>query len=180
MASLILLHAVLIILTALTAAKAIAAPEPVVRPIPPIAGGCRFIPSDPGWPSLEEWASLNKSVDGRLIATVPIGSPCFKSTYDVKTKKTGLNTFDEMQCGSVKANWHTPTFHEDSSSSIMQTYFANNSCNPIAPDQSGGECGIGNYVQYAIDVSSDAHVKAGIVFGKKHNIRVLVRNTGHE
>ena len=180
MASSVLLHAALIIFTALTATNAIAAPEPVVRPMPPIAGGCRFVPLDPEWPSIEEWASLNISVEGHLIATVPSGSPCFRSTYDVKTKKTGLNTFDEKQCNDVKANWHMPTFHEDSSSSIMQTYFANNSCNPFAPDQSGGQCGIGSYVQYAIDVGSEAHVKAGIAFGKRHNIRVLVRNTGHE
>ncbi|KAG6986519.1 FAD-linked oxidoreductase sor8 [Physcia stellaris] len=180
MASSILLHAPLIVLTALTAINAIAAPEPVVRPTPPIAGGCRFIPSDPEWPSIEEWSSLNISVDGRLIATVPSGSPCFRSTYDVKTKTTGLNTFDEKQCNDVKANWHMPTFHEDSSSSIMQTRFANNSCNYFAPDQSGGQCGIGSYVKYAIDVGSEGHVKAGIAFGKRHNIRVLVRNTGHE
>lgn len=61
----------------------------------------------------------------------------------------------------------------------MQTYFANNSCNPIA-DQSGGKCGIGSYVQYAIDVTGDADVEAGLVFAQKNNIRLLIRNTGHE
>ena len=59
MASSTSLQAALIILTALTATNAIAAPEPVVRPVPPTAGGCRFIPLDPEWPSIEEWASLN-------------------------------------------------------------------------------------------------------------------------
>lgn len=41
----------------------------------------------------------------------------------------------------------------------MQTYFANNSCNPINVQ---GDCGIGSYVQYAIDVAGHAGVKAGL------------------
>ena len=173
--------ATLVAFTALTATiNAVAAPKPFIRPTPPIAGGCRFIPSDPDWPSLQEWASLNASAHGRLVATVPIGSSCFNSTYDVTTQRYGLNTFNEAQCANVRAKWHTPVLHEESSSSIMQTYFANNSCNPIAPKQDGGQCGIGSYVRYALDIGSDADVKAGIAFGKKHNIRVLVRNTGHE
>ncbi|KAI9729259.1 MAG: hypothetical protein M1835_003640, partial [Candelina submexicana] len=61
----------------------------------------------------------------------------------------------------------------------MQTYFANNSCNPIA-DQSEGKCGIGSYVQYAIDVPEDADVRAGLAFAEKNNIRLSFRNTGHE
>ena len=61
----------------------------------------------------------------------------------------------------------------------MQTYFANNSCKPIA-DQSDGKCGIGSYAQYAIDVSGDTDVRAGLAFAQENNIRVLIRNTGHE
>lgn len=61
----------------------------------------------------------------------------------------------------------------------MQTYFANDSCNPIV-DQSGGKGGIGSYAQYSINVIGDADAIAGIAFAKKHNIRLLVRNIGHE
>ena len=174
-----------LILSTLFAFSSLAASNPLgqaaafVRPTSPIAGGCRFIPSDPDWPSEQQWASLNKTVGGRLIATVPIGSPCYHSTYDVTAQKYHLSTYDEAACAAVKKGWNTPVLHEMSSSSIMQTYFANDSCNPIA-DQSGGKCGIGSYVQYAINVTGDADAVAGIAFAKKHNIRLLVRNTGHE
>ena len=144
-----------------------------------IAGGCRLIPSDAQWPSAQQWAALNKTVGGRLIATVPAGAPCYKSTFDVKTGGFSLSTFDEVACANVQNSWHEPSFHEESSSSVMQTYFANNSCNPIV-DQSFGKCGIGNYVQYAIDVTGDADVKAGLAFAQRNNIRLLIRNTGHE
>ncbi|KAL8832099.1 MAG: hypothetical protein Q9191_000478 [Dirinaria sp. TL-2023a] len=147
--------------------------------VPAVKGGCRFIPSDPEWPSEQQWAILNKTVSGRLIATVPVAAPCYHSTYDVTTKKYEPSTYNEAACAAVKKGWHDPAFHEQSSSSIMQTYFANDSCNPIA-DQSEGKCGIGSYVQYAINVTEDDDARAGIAFAKKNNIRLLIRNTGHD
>ncbi|KAL8703592.1 MAG: hypothetical protein Q9201_003240 [Fulgogasparrea decipioides] len=59
----------------------------------------------------------------------------------------------------------------------MQTYFANNSCNPINVQ---GDCGIGSYVHYAIDIRSDQDAVAGIAFAQKYNIRLVIRNTGHD
>ena len=44
--------------------------------------GCKLIPGDPGWPEPQTWAQLNQSVDGRLIATVPIGHVCHDPTFD--------------------------------------------------------------------------------------------------
>ena len=128
------------------------------QPLPAQVPRCRFIPTDPEWPSTEQWGALNTTVSGRLIATVPLGAPCYKSTYDVKTGQYDLSTYDQALCEKVQKGWHEPAFHEESSSSVMQTFFANNSCNPIA-DQSEGRCGIGNYVQYAIDVTGDEDVK---------------------
>jgi len=151
----------------------------VYKPTPPIAGGCRFIPGDADWPSKGTWDSLNKTVGGRLIANIPIGSSCYHSTFDVVTQKYDLSTYNAASCAAVQQAWHTPPLHEQSSSSVMQTYFANDSCNPIA-DQSGGKCGIGSYAQYSINVTGDADAVAGIAFAKEHNIRLLVRNTGHE
>lgn len=140
---------------------------------------CRIVPSDLQWPSTQEWAELNKTVDGRLIATVPIGAPCFKKTYDVTTQQYDLSTYDEAACANVKTNWIDPVFHEPSSSSAMATYFAKGACNPFNTSVDA-ECEIGGYVQYAIDVGGDDHVRAGLAFAQKHNIRILVRNTGHE
>ena len=137
--------------------------------------GCRVIPSDPQWPSPQQWAELNKTVNGRLVATIPIGAPCYKSTYDVITGQYDLSTYNEAACAKVKAGWHDPAFHERSSSSIMQTYFAQNGCNPIAVPNDG-KCGLGSYIRYAINVAGDEDV----AFAQKNNVRLLIRNTGHE
>lgn len=43
---------------------------------------CYVLPSDSEWPSTSTWDTLNTTVNGRLIATVPVGSPCHDPTYD--------------------------------------------------------------------------------------------------
>ena len=60
----------------------------------------------------------------------------------------------------------------------MQPFFANQSCDPFTPRTQ--PCLLGNYVAYAVNVSSADDVKAAIRFAKSNNIRTLVRNTGHE
>ena len=43
---------------------------------------CYCFPGDSCWPSTSAWAQLNTTVGGRLIATVPIGTPCHDPNYD--------------------------------------------------------------------------------------------------
>jgi FAD/FMN-containing dehydrogenase len=60
----------------------------------------------------------------------------------------------------------------------MQTYFANQSCDPFTPKSQ--PCRLGNYVNYAVNVSSSDQVVAAVNFARDNNIRFIIRNTGHE
>ncbi|KAF9269452.1 FAD-binding domain-containing protein [Marasmius fiardii PR-910] len=60
----------------------------------------------------------------------------------------------------------------------MDPVFLNKSCDPF--DSRESPCEIGAYVQYAVNVSSHDHVVKALKFVKKHNIRLVVKNTGHE
>lgn len=133
---------------------------------PAIASDCHCLPSDSCWPAPPAWASLNNTVGGRLVATVPIGSPCHDPNYDAAA------------CAALKASWYTPEPHLDSSSSVMQTYFANQTCDPFTATSK--PCLLGNYVNYAVDVSSSDQVIAAVNFSRDNNIRFVIRNTGHD
>ncbi|CUS10781.1 unnamed protein product [Tuber aestivum] len=52
------------------------------------------------------------------------------------------------------------------------------SCDPFMPVDS--PCQIGAYVRYAINVTEPADIIAGIEFAKKNNVRLVIRNTGHD
>jgi hypothetical protein len=60
------------------------------------AQDCYRLPSDADWPSDKAWSTLNATVNGKLVATVPIGSPCHDPTYDADA------------CDALKASWLNP------------------------------------------------------------------------
>ncbi|PQE03626.1 FAD linked oxidase N-terminal protein [Rutstroemia sp. NJR-2017a BBW] len=54
----------------------------------------------------------------------------------------------------------------------------NHTCDPYSSEST--PCELGNYVSYSINVTSAADAKAGLLFAQKHNIRLVVKNTGHD
>lgn len=127
---------------------------------------CRYIPGDARWPKDHEWTSLNHTVHGHLIRTVPVGHVCHDPTYN------------DAQCTELKAKWGDPFFKTTLVEGIMSSSFANKSCDPFAPRET--PCDIGGYAQYSINVTCPEDVSAGLDFARRNNVRVVVRNTGHE
>ncbi|KAJ8061718.1 hypothetical protein OCU04_009518 [Sclerotinia nivalis] len=60
----------------------------------------------------------------------------------------------------------------------MSPYWQNNSCNPIlAPNNT---CVLGNLASYALNISNAEDVIAGLEFAQENNIRLTIKNTGHD
>jgi hypothetical protein len=60
----------------------------------------------------------------------------------------------------------------------MNPYVQNYSCVPFTP--SSQTCELGNYASYSINVTGADDVIAGIKFARENNIRLVIKNTGHE
>ncbi|OGM44768.1 FAD binding domain protein [Aspergillus bombycis] len=130
------------------------------------SSSCRCFPGDDCWPSVSTWDAFNQSVDGRLVATVPLAAPCHAPNYD------------EEKCEVLKDGWLLPEEHYQSSSSLMAPFFTNDTCDPYHPVSK--PCTLGNFVRYAVNVSTPAHVAKTLQFANEHNIRFVIRNTGHD
>lgn len=63
------------------------------------SAGCKTIPGDPQWPSESSWTALNRTVDGRLLVSVPLASVCHT---------IGIGSYDETACHNSKAEWDYP------------------------------------------------------------------------
>lgn len=57
---------------------------------------CKSIPGDAAWPSSKVWNALNETVNGRLIATVPLPSVCHSKPF---------GTYNEDACTAIKTAW---------------------------------------------------------------------------
>jgi hypothetical protein len=60
------------------------------------ASACRCFPGDACWPTENDWSQLNKTIDGRLVKTVPLGTPCHAPNYNAET------------CAVLKDAWLLP------------------------------------------------------------------------
>lgn len=61
---------------------------------------CRVLPGDADWPTSSDWSGLNSTIDGRLIASVPLGAYCHDLPY---------NIYNETMCAEVQADYAFPS-----------------------------------------------------------------------
>ncbi|SMQ52371.1 unnamed protein product [Zymoseptoria tritici ST99CH_1A5] len=130
---------------------------------------CRCFPGDSCWPTPQDWAIFNSSVGGRLVATVPLAAPCHHSSFA---------PYDAAACSRLQEEWTSPHIHYTSSSSVMAPYYANASCDPFLSAES--PCVFGTYSRYAVAVHSPADAIRTIQFAHDRDIRLVIRNTGHD
>ena len=136
-----------------------------------VGQACKCGPEESCWPSKQDWDALNGTVGGRLIKTVPIGAVC-RDSFD------GVSYYDAAKCTALKASWILVDPHLNSSSSVMPQLWANASCDPFDP--ASMPCRVDDYVQYTINVTQQSDIKAALGFVQDHNIRLVIRNTGHD
>lgn len=131
---------------------------------------CRCFPGDQCWPSSTDWESFNQTLGGKLIRTVPIASPCHDTFPGV--------SYDAATCAYIQANWARPSIHDVTTHSLMAPIWANDSCDPFTGRDA--QCVIGSYVQYAVNATGASDYIATLDFAKQRNIRLVIRNTGHD
>jgi hypothetical protein len=126
-------------------------------------------PTDSCWPTATQWSSLNSTVAGNLIATTPIAISCYPGA-----------AADPATCASVDAQWSTAAFQ--SNNPVGLSYPVNETCPPInaTAGQTPGSCTIGTNPRYAVNATSVAYISAAIKFATKYNIRLVIKDTGHD
>ncbi|KAF5012635.1 hypothetical protein FDECE_1327 [Fusarium decemcellulare] len=141
------------------------------------ASDCKCAPSDPCWPSVEKWTSLNNTLSGRLIHFNPPASVCYPSEPD----------YNEAACSLILKQWTTYPFHSSNPASVP-TVWSNESCLPIYtngtsitgdPNVTNKRCSVGMLPAYVINATETKHIQSALDFATKWNIRVTVKNTGH-
>lgn len=61
---------------------------------------------------------------------------------------------------------------------MMWPLFQGRTCMPT--NESTGTCTLGGYASYSINVSTVAQIQLGVNFARNLNLRLVVKNTGHD
>ncbi|KAM0207040.1 hypothetical protein ACHAQD_012211 [Fusarium lateritium] len=134
--------------------------------------GCKLSPSDPNWPSLEEWGELNRTIGGALLKTQPAASSCYKG-----------NPLDSPHaCQTIEDNWTAAALHAALPESIGSPLYANNSCLPPGADGYNATrgCHLGGYPNHIVNATRDEQIAIATRWASQRNIRIVVKGTGHD
>ncbi|KAF9260677.1 FAD-binding domain-containing protein [Marasmius fiardii PR-910] len=133
---------------------------------------CRY--GDPCWPSEAEFAQLSSQLSQPIIRPTPPQSACYPvsnpSGNCTDVQNNGLNgTWLSDRAGSV----FFPNFQE--------YIFPNGTISACYWNTTlGFPCEQGNIPPVGVDARSAADVQAAVRFASKHNLRLVVKNTGHD
>ncbi|CAH0024597.1 unnamed protein product, partial [Clonostachys rhizophaga] len=129
---------------------------------------CRYLPGDCHWPKDEKWNRLNDTTGGKLIRSFPLAQACHMPIFD-----PGSDI-----CIGVQKQWTSGQTYYENSVHVMSPYWLNGSCSPFEASNTG--CTLGNIAVYALEIDGPATVKAGLEFARENNIRLSIKNTGHD
>ena len=127
---------------------------------------CKATPDSPTWPPLSAWASLNRTLSGRLFIPIPPGAVCHPSQP----------TYNPSICPTLQAEWLTAAFHTQDPVSSIQVNWGNDTCLPYPEDPCSGK----GYPVYVINATCVEDVKRGIEFARRWGVRLIVKGTGHD
>ncbi|KAI0110925.1 isoamyl alcohol oxidase [Nemania sp. FL0031] len=127
---------------------------------------CKCIPGDLCWPSAKAWADFNATIGGRLVTPQQLASVCHNPGHD------------EAACAYIQEQWTSPFLHDGSSSSPMAAAVADESCDPFTAREL--PCKAGDTITYSVNATSAEDFAKAIAFAHRNNIRLVIRNTGHD
>jgi FAD/FMN-containing dehydrogenase len=133
-------------------------------------------PGQKCWPSLQEWQHLNHTIDGHLYQTIPLGAPCYENStyYDAAVCSVVENDYNNsIPRGGYYGQTYWPNWEACGTSGCSLL-----SSNPEVTLYS--TCSLGRLATYYVDVRNTSHISAAFQFAKVHNIRISVKNTGHD
>ncbi|RNJ58313.1 hypothetical protein D7B24_004954 [Verticillium nonalfalfae] len=132
---------------------------------------CRCSPEDACWPDKAAWDGLNATVNGNLLRHIPPAAVCYNEFR-------GIPTYNKAACDEATSMWKDERWQISRPASVLWTWGSNNTCE-LTTDPSAS-CTMGYYPEFVIMAKTRDHIKAGVDFARSRNIRLVMRNTGHD
>lgn len=133
---------------------------------------CRCRPHQKCWPSAHEWSVLNHTIEGNLAAVHPLAAACHMGP-----------DHDNIACKEIASLWTNSTWRAAQPGAVQWENWEawperNSSCYLDSAPES--RCGQGRLSLYSVQAKSTAHVQAAVRFAKQHNLRLAIKNSGHD
>ncbi|KAI0870466.1 hypothetical protein GGS24DRAFT_510790 [Hypoxylon argillaceum] len=128
---------------------------------------CKIFPGDAQWPPESEWARLNASINGVLLKPKPAASVCYSGPDR-----------DPTQCQFLVSGTSSTRFWLNDPLTELTQWTQGSSC--VATLTPVGNCTRGGFPEYVVNATAATHVQAAVDFARTNNIRLIIKNTGHD
>jgi FAD/FMN-containing dehydrogenase len=124
-------------------------------------------PTQACWPTPAQWDAFNASVGGTLLLPAPEGKPCVADPAS-------------PACAAVAANWTNASWRRIQPGAAQYPFYEADGDTGANCYEPGKPCAQGDVPPYGVRARSAADVGAALVFAGKHNLRVVVKSSGHD
>jgi hypothetical protein len=130
------------------------------------------LPTDRAWPSPAVWSAFSTSLGtGVLIEVVPPGAPCYNPTP---------TSSSQAACTTYQQQSHVDAWRVTQPGAMMFTNFEDGNDGTTCQDPERGACNIGNVASWVVSATTEQHVRQTLAFASQHNVRLIVKSTGHD
>ena len=139
------------------------------------APACRCLFGNSCWPNANEFAALAGQISQPLLHPLPPASACYPPS-----------TPPSANCSVVIANYYNSDWRSDQPGAMQNTYFKtfifhNDTISACYLNTTLGiPCGRGSVPPVGVDARSESDIQAAVIFAKQHNLKLVVKNTGHD
>ncbi|KAI1377931.1 FAD-binding domain-containing protein [Hypoxylon crocopeplum] len=131
------------------------------------APSCKVFPGDDDWPSEAEWAQLNQTMGGALLKPKPSAAVCYQGP-----------DFNSEKCQSLLRTTSSSHYWLDEPLVALAEWAQGATCTLAA--NPAGNCTRGGFPEYVVNATSAMHIQAAVNFARNKNIRLVIKNTGHD
>ncbi|KAI8279329.1 FAD-linked oxidoreductase [Colletotrichum sp. SAR11_57] len=134
-------------------------------------GRCKTYPGDILYPNSLIWGVFDLLLGGALTKTIPEASVCYDD----------FGNYDEAKCAFLTTNWVNGSYyHTEDPTAINAVLFEGLNCMPPTLNVGETSCKVGGLPSYVVEATTVAHVQLAINFARNLNLRLVVKNTGHD
>lgn len=131
---------------------------------------CKAFPGETAWPSVSDWASLNRTLGGVLLNPSPPASVCYPTSA----------SFNTTACNFLFNGASQSTFWFDDPVTVQGTWPQGLTCPLVRNPQANATCTRGGYPVYVVNATQPKHVQSAVNFAREKNVRLIIKNTGHD
>lgn len=146
--------------------QALAAPEDSLSS-KPTGKTCRCLPTQPCWPDKASWDAFGQTVGG-VITTTPAAYECHDPHYD------------EAKCQEIQKGYFFDHWRQHQPGAVQQTNWEMVGDKGCLGFNRTSQCHQGAVPLYSVKAMNFEHVQNTVRFAAKNNIRLVVKNTGHD